>query len=115
MHAILPAAGLLARDPRRVACLRWRRWQQRGDRYAGRGPARNREKDTGRPLIYTYFNDESVDLNNVSAADLTSKEQFQGKLKDLGHFRTHYNGADDLLLKLKQQLDKILPGLIAPA
>ncbi|MFT5892219.1 MAG: internalin A, partial [Dokdonia sp.] len=67
-------------------------------------------KETGRPLVYTYFKNALVSMEDISD-EIQSMLDFREKLKDLGHFRTIYKNTEDLKLQFKIQLDKILPDL----
>ncbi len=58
-------------------------------------------KETGRPLVYTYFNDAAVKPSAIEKFDSDSKYAFMDKLKELGHFPTGYNGIDDLKYQFK--------------
>ena len=58
----------------------------------------------GKPLIFTYFNQESIPPNS----DNSSLIKFRKKLSDLKHYPTDYNGISDLLLKFDNQLSKII-------
>lgn len=63
--------------------------------------------DNGKPLIYTYFNREKVQIT----PDIVSLINFQQKLSDSGHFYTKYDGIKDLKFKFNEQLEKVLPKL----
>jgi Leucine-rich repeat (LRR) protein len=65
-------------------------------------------KDTGKPLVYTYFKDEPQSLNQVKKEDIDSKFFFEEKLRLLGHFKSIYRNTDDLKYQFKMQLEKIL-------
>jgi len=65
-------------------------------------------KQTGKPLIYTYFKGGDINISKVNKKDIASKEKFEGKLRSLGHYATAYNNIDDLRYKFKMQLEKIL-------
>lgn len=63
-------------------------------------------KETGSPLIYTYFKSGSDDSdpNDRSANDL---KLFRKRLSDIGHFYTVYNNIDDLKYQFRKQLDRL--------
>jgi hypothetical protein len=63
-------------------------------------------KETGSPLIYTYFKSgaDDSDPNDQSANDLKS---FKKRLSDIGHFYTVYNNIDDLKYQFRKQLDRL--------
>jgi hypothetical protein len=65
-------------------------------------------KETGRPRIFTFFKEGSVDIRSLSASDLQSREAFQKKLSGLGHFYTNYEDARDLKLKFRDQLERLM-------
>ena len=63
-------------------------------------------KETGSPLIYTYFKSGAPDPdpNDQLALDLKS---FKKRLADIGHFYTVYNNIDDLKYQFRKQLDRL--------
>jgi len=63
-------------------------------------------KETGSPLIYTYFKSGAPepDPNDVQALDLA---KFKKRLGDLKHFYTVYNNIDDLKNQFRKQLDRL--------
>lgn len=63
-------------------------------------------KETGSPLIYTYFKSGAAepDPDDRSANDL---KEFKKRLSDIGHFYTVYNTIDDLKYKFRKQLDML--------
>ncbi len=61
-----------------------------------------------KPLIYTFFKNDDIKIDNVSQQDLKSLWAFQEKLDSLGHFYTKYTSIEDLKLKFKDQLEKLL-------
>ena len=65
-------------------------------------------KKKGRPLIYTYFKNESVSINSVPTENLISLADFKKELENLGHFPTIYKTIEDLKYKFKMQLQSIL-------
>ena len=67
-------------------------------------------KETSRPLIYTYFSNESIKANRITE-DINTLLNFKKKLKSLGHFQTEYENIDDLKHQFSNQLRKILPRL----
>jgi hypothetical protein len=64
-------------------------------------------KDTGRPLIWTYFHRASVDLNDIDEEEFAGLRRFQKQLKALGHFETKYDNHDALCRHFHAQLDKL--------
>jgi len=64
-------------------------------------------KKTGKPLIYTFFKDAKVSTSEDNEEDLRSLWNFKKKLKKLGHFYTEYKSAEHLMLKFKDQLEKL--------
>jgi hypothetical protein len=64
-------------------------------------------KDTGRPLIYTYFHNDAVQLGAVVRAEMQSLWAFQDKLQALGHYKTDYENVEALLLHFVSQLEKL--------
>jgi len=67
-------------------------------------------KKTGKPLIYTFFKDTTIRTNDICEDDLLSLFRFKQRLKDLGHFYTSFASTDDLKLRFRNQLDKLLDG-----
>jgi len=67
-------------------------------------------KNTGRPFIYTFFKDTMINTNNIQENDLLSLMAFKKRLKDLGHFYTRFTNIEDLKLRFRNQLDKLLEG-----
>lgn len=65
-------------------------------------------KETGKPLIYTFFKDAPITSGSLNREDSDSLFDFKEKLSDLGHFLTPYENIQDLKLQFKRQLDKIL-------
>ncbi|MEO8174596.1 MAG: hypothetical protein ABI581_15990 [Sediminibacterium sp.] len=63
-------------------------------------------KETGSPLIYTYFKSGAPepDPSDQLALDLT---KFKKRLSDIGHFYTIYNNIDDLKYQFRKQLDRL--------
>ncbi len=67
-------------------------------------------KANGKPLIYTYFKDEAVNLRKITP-NIVSLINFKQKLSDLGHFYTNYADINALKYKFSEQLIKVLPQL----
>ncbi|HBH73318.1 MAG TPA: hypothetical protein DDY43_07685, partial [Synechococcales bacterium UBA10510] len=65
-------------------------------------------KDSGKPLIYTYFMKNIIPTDKRLREDLISLWNFQDKLSGLGHYHTHYASIEDLKLQFQQQLDKLI-------
>ncbi len=63
-------------------------------------------KETGSPLIYTYFKSGAPepDANDPLVQDLI---KFKKRLSDIGHFYTIYNNIDDLKYQFRKQLDRL--------
>ena len=61
-----------------------------------------------KPAIFTYFKDTPVSIYSVPEKDLKSLWAFRDKLKELGHYPTVYTSMEDLKLKFRDQLDKLL-------
>ena len=55
-------------------------------------------KSNGKPLIYTYFKDEAINMIKITPSVL-SLLNFKQKLSDLGHFYTNYAEINDLRCK----------------
>lgn len=68
-------------------------------------------KNSGKPLIYTYFKDKSINLSKINT-EILSLLKFKQKLDDLGHFYTLYTDINDLKFKFSEQLIKLLPSLV---
>ena len=67
-------------------------------------------KASNKPLIYTYFKDEAVNMSQINDRILTLLN-FKKKLSDLGHFYTNYADINELKYKFGEQLIKVLPKL----
>jgi hypothetical protein len=65
-------------------------------------------KNTGKPLIYTFFKNAEIKMGSAREKDLKSLWAFQKKLDKHGHFRTGYDNIEGLKLKFRDQLDKML-------
>ena len=65
-------------------------------------------KDSGKPLIYTYFMRFDVPNDRRLRAALNSLWDFQEKLSALRHFHTEYTSISDLQLQFRRQLDKLI-------
>jgi len=63
--------------------------------------------------IYTFFKNEKKGMNDIIPKDFESLTNFQGKLKSLGHYKTDFEDANDLIKQIKLQLDKIIPKLLS--
>ncbi len=64
-------------------------------------------KETGRPLIFTYFKEGQVNMQDINDQVL-SLLNFKKRLQDIGHFHTVYKNIDDLKVQFKRQLEKII-------
>ena len=64
--------------------------------------ALRRFKETGKPLIYTYFKDATDKMIEASLLE------FKERLHTLGHFPTNYSNIDDLKVQFKRQLEIII-------
>lgn len=69
-------------------------------------------KETGKPIIYTYFKDAPINMKEIKRLDINSKFDFEKTLETLGHYPSSYTNIDDLKSQFKMQLEKILPGLV---
>ncbi len=67
-----------------------------------------RFKELGKPLIYTYFKNAEINLNDIIEEDILAKFAFEKKLLSLGHFKTVYTNIDDLASQFKRQLEFLL-------
>ena len=61
-----------------------------------------------KPLIYTYFKDSAVNINQITPA-IVSLINFKERLKELEHYPTVYKDISDLKYQFGEQLNKILP------
>lgn len=64
----------------------------------------------GKPLIYTYFKNSSIETEKITK-EIKTLLSFKKRLEKLGHFRTVFKDMNDLKFQFKKQLDKILPSL----
>ncbi len=69
--------------------------------------AYRRFKETGRPLIYTYFRSANVKTGNAQKEDFMSMWAFKEKIDKLGHFYTSYDDVEHLKRQFRDQLDKM--------
>jgi internalin A len=65
-------------------------------------------KETGKPLIYTFFRKAVVDLDTLPLEDYMSLRTFKTKLKELGHHAPSYNDIEHLKRQFGDQLDMLL-------
>ncbi len=65
-------------------------------------------QEKGKPRVYTFFKHCSVSTSKANRHDLESLWKFQDKLEDLGHILTEYSNTEDLKLRFRDQLDKLL-------
>ncbi len=65
-------------------------------------------KKKDRPWIFTFIKDALVRTGSLREEDFNSLQAFKVKLKKLGHYPTVYTSTDDLKLKFRDQLDKVL-------
>jgi hypothetical protein len=66
---------------------------------------------SGKPLVYTYFKDEPIDMTRTTQSEINTRFDFEKILTNLGHFPTKYKNIDDLKYQFKKQLEKVLPNL----
>ena len=64
-------------------------------------------QETGKPLIYTYFQKATVSTSERNRKALMSLWAFQSKLKELDHFYTEYESIDSLQKHFRDQLDTL--------
>jgi internalin A len=64
-------------------------------------------KDSGRPLIYTYFKDADVKVGSLKAIELMTREKMIEKLKGLGHYVTEFGSIAELKVHFRDQLPMI--------
>lgn len=69
-------------------------------------------KETGKPLIWTYFKDAPINAGMITE-EIAGLLSFKKKLNDLGHFHTVYTNTDNLINQFRNQLDKVLPVIAA--
>jgi len=69
--------------------------------------ALNEFKETGRPIIYTYFKETNINTKDISV-EIISMLKFKEFLKEIGHFYTSYENIEGLLFHFSKQLEKIL-------
>lgn len=69
-------------------------------------------EETGRPLVYTYFNDTTIKTSELNKDDTDSLFEFQEKLKTYGHYSKIYENIDGLKYLFAEQLKKIMPRIL---
>jgi len=65
-------------------------------------------KETGKPLIWTYFKDAPINAGMITE-EISTLLSFKKKINNLGHFHTVYTNIDNLKYQFRNQLDKALP------
>lgn len=63
-------------------------------------------RETGSPLIYTYFKSGAPEPNPNDPLTM-ELSTFKKRLADIGHFYTVYNNIDDLKYQFRKQLDRL--------
>ncbi len=63
--------------------------------------------ETKKPQIFTFFKNGEVKMGSLTEQVKTLLD-FKDKLKNLGHFYTGYENIEDLKLRFRDQLDKLL-------
>ena len=63
-------------------------------------------KESNKPLIYTYFQENIPDTKPIDN-ETESIIEFKNKLDELGHFYSLYKNMEDLKFKINKQLDKL--------
>lgn len=66
-------------------------------------------QEIGKPLIYTFFKNQSINTCAINRADMASLWGFQDELSRLGHFHTVYENTEHLKRLFRDQLDQLLP------
>jgi hypothetical protein len=66
-------------------------------------------KQSGKPLIYTWFKKAPVILDNIPRADIQSLWDFRDRLKELGHYCSEYEDSNDLENQFNRQLELLDP------
>ena len=67
-------------------------------------------QENGRPLVYTYFNNTAVNMNDITQ-DVLSLLNFKERLNEQGHFPTNYTDIHDLKNQFSEQMIKFMPEL----
>ena len=65
-------------------------------------------KEEGKPKVYTYFKNADIKTGSINRNDLVSLLDFQEKIKEIGHFVTHFENIQDLKYQFGNQLEKYL-------
>jgi hypothetical protein len=68
-------------------------------------------KETGSPLIYTFFKNADVRTGSIGE-EILPLLNFKKKLRDLGHFLTEYDDVEHLKRQFRDQLDKVPIGFL---
>jgi internalin A len=71
------------------------------------GTAHRQFKETGKPLIYTFFKNAPVEIGTIGK-EIQTLLQFKEKLSGLGHFYTVYDNIEHLKRQFKDQLEKLI-------
>ena len=64
-------------------------------------------RNSGRPLVYTYFKDADAKVSSLKSKDLETRENFIAKLRSLGHYPTEYGSTDELKIHFRDQIPMI--------
>ena len=69
--------------------------------------------NTGKPLIYTFFKKDRIDVEEVNREEIVSLYDFKEKLKKLGHYYTSYNNTEHLKRQFSDQLGQLIEKIIS--
>ena len=72
-------------------------------------------KENPKLKIWTYFKNAPLYPESIVEEDIKTLFSFKQKLRELGHFRTKYTNIYDLKFQFKNELEKVLPGVVSPA
>jgi Leucine-rich repeat (LRR) protein len=63
---------------------------------------------TGKPLVYVYIKNATINSNEINKDDMNSLFEFKEKLKELDHYPTQYLNIEDLKYQFKKQLEILI-------
>lgn len=66
-------------------------------------------KESGKPQIFVYFKNASVNIGEIKRSEINSMWDFKDKLEVLKHYKTDFITNSDLEMHFTNQLDRLFP------
>jgi len=63
--------------------------------------------------FFTFFKNTTVDLSSVDFKALSTLKEFRSELNELGNYSMNYSSSNDLNIKIKAQLNKLIKNIIS--